>query len=131
MDPPFISVQPAHTEPVILRFQQLHLVTAEPLRDLHACDVRVMVDRRDGRTDGCAAGHGEAEDHPARSTPASSSLAPWSRQSLHRTMPRRLHMTQMNVPQLAHGYPSDARSSFPQERQIIASRSWSWAMGAI
>ena len=34
-------------------------------------------------------------------------------------------MRQMNAPQLAHGYPSDARSSFPQEPQLIASRSWS------
>lgn len=28
---------------------------------------------------------------------------------------------QMNVPQSAHGYPSDARSSLPQARQAIAS----------
>jgi hypothetical protein len=30
---------------------------------------------------------------------------------------------QMNVPQFAQGYPSEARSSFWQDRQIIASRS--------
>jgi hypothetical protein len=30
---------------------------------------------------------------------------------------------QMNVPQLAHGYPSEARSSFLQNLQIMASRS--------
>jgi cysteine sulfinate desulfinase/cysteine desulfurase-like protein len=29
--------------------------------------------------------------------------------------------TQMKVPQSAHGYPSDARSSLPQARQTIAS----------
>jgi len=34
-------------------------------------------------------------------------------------------MRQMNVPHPAHGYPSDARSSFPHEPQLIASRSWS------
>jgi len=32
-------------------------------------------------------------------------------------------MMQMNVPQLSQGYPSDARSSLLQDRQIIASRS--------
>jgi len=32
-------------------------------------------------------------------------------------------MMQMKVPQFEHGYPSDARSSLWQERQIIASRS--------
>jgi hypothetical protein len=31
----------------------------------------------------------------------------------------------MNVPQSAHGYPSEARSSFPQARHVIASRSLS------
>jgi hypothetical protein len=35
----------------------------------------------------------------------------------------------MNVPQSTHGYPSDARSSFPQERQIIASCSSSFVIG--
>lgn len=34
-----------------------------------------------------------------------------------------VHMVQMNRPQSAHGYPSDARSSFPHDLQIIASRS--------
>jgi hypothetical protein len=32
-------------------------------------------------------------------------------------------MMQMKVPQLVHGYPSEARSSLLQDRQIIASRS--------
>ena len=35
--------------------------------------------------------------------------------------PRRLQMMQMNVPQRAQGYPSDARSSRPQARHSIAS----------
>ena len=39
---------------------------------------------------------------------------------------------QRNVPQLAHGYPSDARSSLLQERQVIASRSRRvWGISAI
>src|SRR6266550_4227078 len=37
--------------------------------------------------------------------------------------PRNVQMMQMNVPQLSQGYPSDARSSLLQDRQIIASRS--------
>src|SRR6185503_14119455 len=40
-----------------------------------------------------------------------------------KTTPRNVQMMQMNVPQLSQGYPSDARSSLLQERQIIASRS--------
>ena len=32
-------------------------------------------------------------------------------------------MMQMNVPQSAHGYPSEARSSFLHDLQIMASRS--------
>jgi hypothetical protein len=40
-----------------------------------------------------------------------------------------VQMMQMNVPQLAHGYPSEARSSFLQNLQIMASRSRScWAI---
>jgi len=42
---------------------------------------------------------------------------------LHSVIPRKLQMMQTNVPQSAHGYPSDARSSFPQERHIIRSLS--------
>src|SRR5689334_15729030 len=34
----------------------------------------------------------------------------------------------MNVPQPAQGYPSDARSSRPQARQVMASCSWSSAI---
>lgn len=34
-------------------------------------------------------------------------------------------MMQMNVPQSTQGYPSEARSSFPQARQTIASCSLS------
>ncbi len=44
-------------------------------------------------------------------------------QAAHRTTPRMLHMLQTNRPQSAHGYPSDARSSLPQARQVMASRS--------
>jgi hypothetical protein len=50
-----------------------------------------------------------------------SMLSSW--QLRHVTTPRKVQMMQMNVPQLAHGYPSEARSSFRQDRQIIASRS--------
>ena len=39
----------------------------------------------------------------------------------HRTTPRRLHSWQMKVPHCWHGYPSDARSSLPQERHAIRS----------
>ena len=49
-------------------------------------------------------------------------------------------MMQMKVPQFVHGYPSDARSSLLQDRQIIASRSrriwriqmvWDGALGMV
>jgi hypothetical protein len=43
------------------------------------------------------------------------------RHVLHKVTPRKLQMMQTKVPQSAHGYPSDARSSFPQERHIITS----------
>jgi hypothetical protein len=42
-------------------------------------------------------------------------------QLLHSVIPRKLQMMQTKVPQSVHGYPSDARSSFPQERHIIES----------
>jgi hypothetical protein len=42
-------------------------------------------------------------------------------QLLHRVIPRKLQMMQTKVPQSVQGYPSDARSSFPQERHIIES----------
>jgi len=38
-------------------------------------------------------------------------------------IPRNVQMMQMNVPQLVHGYPSEARSSLLQDLQIMASRS--------
>jgi hypothetical protein len=37
--------------------------------------------------------------------------------------PRIEQIKQMKVPHSAQGYPSDARSSFPQARQIMASTS--------
>src|ERR1044071_2626283 len=43
-------------------------------------------------------------------------------------MPRMSQMMQMNVLQSTHGSPSDARSSLPQERQTMASRSRVLAM---
>ena len=48
----------------------------------------------------------------------------FSAQVLHLTTPLSVQMTQMNVPQSAQGYPSEARSSLPQARQTIASRSF-------
>ena len=51
-------------------------------------------------------------------------------QFLHSDTPRKLQMRQMKVPQFVHGYPSDARSSRPHARQIIASRSFSSVIGA-
>lgn len=48
------------------------------------------------------------------------------RNSLHflqKTTPRNVQMMQMKVPQFAQGYPSDARSSLLQDRQVIESRS--------
>jgi hypothetical protein len=50
-------------------------------------------------------------------------------QERQRVIPRMSQITQMKVPQSTHGYPSDARSSFPQERQIIASCSWIFCIG--
>src|SRR5262245_9402263 len=44
-------------------------------------------------------------------------------QAAHRTTPRMLHMLHTKRPQSLQGYPSDARSSLPQARQVIASRS--------
>ncbi len=41
--------------------------------------------------------------------------------SLHRVTPRSEQITQMKVPHSMQGYPSDARSSLPQERHIIPS----------
>ena len=49
----------------------------------------------------------------------------FSWQLLQRTTPFSVQIRQMKVPQSAHGYPSDARSSLPHARQIIASRSCS------
>src|SRR5690349_18785013 len=44
-------------------------------------------------------------------------------QAAHSTTPRMLHMLHTKRPQSPQGYPSDARSSLPQARQVIASRS--------
>jgi hypothetical protein len=42
---------------------------------------------------------------------------------LQKMTPRNVQMMQMKVPQFAQGYPSDARSSLPQNLQVIESRS--------
>src|SRR6476469_10985276 len=47
----------------------------------------------------------------------------FSAQARHSTTPRMLHTTQTKVPHFTQGYPSDARSSLPQARHVIASRS--------
>ncbi|MFP5356168.1 MAG: hypothetical protein ACLGIK_13640, partial [Gemmatimonadota bacterium] len=44
---------------------------------------------------------------------------------LHSVTPFMLQITQMKVPHPLQGYPSEARSSLPQARQIIASCSCS------
>jgi hypothetical protein len=67
-------------------------------------------------------GSGFAAGVSAGATPGA--VAPASRfawHDRHRVIPRMSQITQMNVPQSTQGYPSDARSSFPQERQTIAS----------
>ena len=59
-----------------------------------------------------------------------SALSSWHLRQ--KTTPRNVQMMQMNVPQLSQGYPSEARSSLLQDRQIIASRSRSiWRIKAI
>jgi ribonuclease HII len=66
----------------------------------------------------------EVGGHAVAGFAAASAAAAASRFAWHvrqRVMPRMSQMMQMNVPQSTHGYPSEARSSFPQERQIIAS----------
>lgn len=42
-------------------------------------------------------------------------------QRAQRTTPLKVQMRQRNVPQSTQGYPSEARSSRPQERQFMAS----------
>jgi hypothetical protein len=68
--------------------------------------------------------HGSGFAAEASVGDAPGAVAPASRfawHERHRVMPRMSQITQMNVPQSTQGYPSDARSSFPQERQTIAS----------
>jgi hypothetical protein len=45
----------------------------------------------------------------------------FSAQARQWMIPRMLQITQRNVPQDTHGYPSEARSSLPQARQTIES----------
>jgi len=47
-------------------------------------------------------------------------------QAEQRLTPRKVQMRQMKVPHSTQGYPSDARSSRPQARQLIASFSLGW-----
>src|SRR3954464_6256901 len=51
--------------------------------------------------------------------------------SSHSVTPRKLQIRQRKVPQLAQGYPSEARSSRPHPRQVIASCSLSSGIEAL
>lgn len=57
------------------------------------------------------------------------SAAAFTAHAVHRSTPRQTHIMQTKVPQSLQGYPSDARSSLPQLRHIIASRSCNSVMG--
>jgi hypothetical protein len=61
--------------------------------------------------------------------PAAAAVLRFIWQLLHRVIPRRSQMMQMNVPQSTHGYPSDARSSLPQDRHTILSCSRGLVIG--
>jgi hypothetical protein len=69
-----------------------------------------------------------AEVDPGHGVAVDASVAAFASQRRHSTSPFMLQIWQTKVPHRWQGYPSEARSSLPHRRQIIASRSRSSAM---
>ena len=74
----------------------------------------------------CSAGPARSRATVAVTRKVGHPVAGLALQSRHFSTPRMVHTRQTNVPQLSHGYPSEARSSRPHARQSIASRSAKW-----
>jgi hypothetical protein len=121
MNPPGVLVRALHVKPESLPLDHLRDVPVKQLRNLgrsyiglaqHWCD----------RRDGCdALGQCSGQSIFVEVLGIIGGSGRFARHVLHSVTPRKLQMMQTKVPQSAHGYPSDARSSFPQERHIITS----------
>lgn len=98
-------------------------MAAKRLAELSRGDRGLCKERSDRGPDECPDVPQCSGQSILRGMRATTGAMAFASQLLHRITPRNVHIRQMNVLHTAQGYPSDARSSFPQERQIIASRS--------
>jgi hypothetical protein len=120
MNPAAISVSAFNVQPQAVSLDDQRDVAVKELRYLGRSYVRLTQHRRDS---------GDGRDVLAQCSGqligagggVNGGSGRFATQVLHSVTPRKLQMTQMKVPQSVQGYPSEARSSFPQERQIIES----------
>jgi hypothetical protein len=122
MNPALIGVGAANAEPLSIRAENLRAMSKEKLRFLCRRSPRLAKHRRNGpvRAD-VSWTQCSGQSINGISRPGLAGTSRLLSHFLHFTTPRKLHITQMKVPQSVHGYPSDARSSLPHARQIIAS----------
>jgi hypothetical protein len=121
MNPPGVLVRALHVKPESLPLDHLRDVPVKQLRNLGRSYIG-LAQHWGNRRDGCdALGQCSGQSIFVEELGIRGGSGRFARHVLHSVTPRKLQMMQTKVPQSAHGYPSDARSSFPQERHIITS----------
>jgi hypothetical protein len=120
MHPARISVSAFDVQPQPVPLDDQRDVAVKKLRYLGRLNVWLTQHRRD-RGDGGDVLAQCSGQSIGRGVGVNGGSGRFATQLWHSVIPRKLQMMQTKVPQSAQGYPSDARSSFPQERHIIES----------
>jgi hypothetical protein len=119
--PALISVSTFHVQPQPLSLDDEGDVAVKKLRYLGRSYVRLTQHRRNCGDGGDVLAQCSGQSIFGERLGVNGGSGRFATQLLHSVIPRKLQMMQTKVPQSVQGYPSDARSSFPQERHIIES----------
>jgi hypothetical protein len=121
MHPARITVGAFDVQPQTSALDDQRNVSVKQLRYLGRSDVGLTQHRRDGGDGGDVLAQCSGQSIFGERLGVNGGSGRFATQLLHSVIPRKLQMMQTKVPQSVQGYPSDARSSFPQERHIIES----------
>jgi hypothetical protein len=121
MYPTRIFVSTFDAEPQSLSLDDKRDVAVKKLGYLRSPYVRLTQHRRDCGDGGDVLAQCSGQSIFGERLGVNGGSGRFATQFLHSVIPRKLQMMQTKVPQSVQGYPSDARSSFPQERHIIES----------
>jgi hypothetical protein len=121
MHPASVSVSAFDVQPQPVSLDDERDMAVEKLRYLGRLDVWLTQHRRNRGDGGDVLAQCSGQSIFGDLLGVSGGSGRFATQLLHSVIPRKLQMMQTKVPQSVQGYPSDARSSFPQERHTIES----------